>query len=181
MAGKITNDKQLLEAFKPAFQKACHYVAEKIYETNREVVKRVVYDAGEPEEYERTGEFLESWAVTKDNFDNNRYAYAKFYHRPAAMHTGSPDYGSPNYAQHVGVMGDYYGRASKEYLADIIYQGLSGSAFGSGYWTKARNAWEVLIKDIGKMKIRAWFEEAMKAQGIELHRHRTTSIRYVED
>ena len=170
MAEKITNDEQLLKALQPAFQKACHYVAEKIYETNKEIVQKVVYQAGNPVEYERTGEFLDAWAVTKDDFNKSKYAYSKFYHRPAAMTTGSPNYNDPDYAQHVGVSGDYYGKASKEYLAEI-----------HGYWTKKRDAWDALIKEIDKWAIRSWFEEAMEAQGVKLHRHRTTSIKFVED
>lgn len=181
MADKIENDEELLKALRPAFQKACHYVAEKIYETNREIVQKVVYDVDDPSVYERTGEFLNAWAVTKDDFNKSKYAYSKFYHRPAAMTTGSPNYGDPNYAQHVGVSGDYYGKASKEYLAEIIYEGMAGPIFGHGYWTKKRNAWEALIKEIDKWAIRNWFEEAMEAQGVKLHRHRTTSIKFVED
>ena len=181
MADKIENDEELLKALRPAFQKACHYVAEKIYETNREIVQKVVYDADDPSVYERTGEFLDAWAVTKDDFNRSRYSYSKFYYKPNNMHAGSPDYGSPHYAQHIGVSEPYYGRESKEYLAEIIYEGMAGPTFGHGYWTKKRNAWEALIKEIDKWAIRDWFEEAMEAQGVKLHRHRTTSIKFVED
>lgn len=181
MADKIENDEELLKALMPAFQKACHYVAEKIYETNKEIVQKVVYDADDPSVYERTGEFLNAWAVTKDDFNRDRYSYSKFYYKPNNMHAGSPDYGSPHYAQHIGVSEPYYGRESKEYLAEIIYEGMAGPTFGHGYWTKKRNAWEALIKEIDKWAIRNWFEEAMEAQGVKLHRHRTTSIKFVED
>ena len=167
MADKIENDKELLDALRPAFQKACHYVAEKIYETNREIVQKVVYEAGDPSVYERTGEFLDAWAVTKDDFNKSKYSYAKFYYK--------------HYAQHIGVSEPYYGRESKEYLAEIIYEGMAGPTFGHGYWTKKRNAWDALIKEIDKWAIRNWFEEAMEAQGVKLHRHRTTSIKFVED
>ena len=93
------------------------------------------------------------------------------------MGVGSVDYGAADFAQHIGVGGEYRGRDARYYLADIIYQenGCNGAGdlFGDGYWRKARNAWKVLNDRIGRRKIKQWMKEGMEAAGLTVQMHNT--------
>ena len=57
------------------------------------------------------------------------------------------------------------------YLAEVIYQGLSGKIFGEGEWTKKRNVWRALTNKIGVRTIKKYFEEGMRRNGLEFHAH----------
>ena len=170
------NKDELRKLLQPAIQKACNYVVQKIWSENREIVKSVVYEAGIPEEYNRTNDFLNAWWYTSEHFNpTDKDGYARFYHTPHSMNVGSIDPSSDNFAQHIGIAGEYQGEDARYYLADIIYHenGCSGAgtAFGDGYWRKARNAWKELNKRIGRRKIKQWMKEGMEAAGLTVQMH----------
>ena len=170
------NEQELRQLLRPAIQKACNYVIQKIWNENREIVRVVVYEAGIPEEYNRTGEFLDAWDYTQESHNpTNKDGYAKFYYKPNEMSVGSINSGASDYAQHIGVSGEYQGSDARQYLADIIYHmnGCkgAGSAFGEGYWRKARNAWKELNKRVGRRKIKQWFKEGFEAAGLNVKMH----------
>lgn len=162
---------------RPALQQVCNYVVQKIWNENREIVRRVVYESHLPEEYNRTGEFKEAWDYTDVNYNPTRMdGYGEFHYEPNNMSVGSADPNSDNYGQHIGVGPyKYYGEDARPYLADIIYHmnGCAGAgpAFGDGYWRKARNAWAELIRVIGKRKIKQWFKEGFEKVGFTVQMH----------
>ncbi len=170
------NEDELRKMLQPAIQEACNYVVQKVWNENREIVRIVVYEAGMPEEYERTGGFLEAWDVTQPGHNpTNSDGYAKFYYKPNNMSVGSTDKASSNYAQHIGVGGTYQGMDARKYLADIIYHanGCAGAGplFGNGYWRKARDAWTELNRRIGKRKMKQWMKEGLQAAGLTVQMH----------
>ena len=66
--------------------------------------------------------------------------------------------------------GKFYGD-SREYLADIIYQGLAGDIYGDGFWTEKRDAFERLLKIVGKRNFNKWMIEAMNEVGLNVQSH----------
>lgn len=167
------SEDELRRAIRQPLQEAVDYVMDKIYDTNISAIHDVVYMAYGPEEYNRTGDFYTAWAITQPGHNpTNKDAYGKFYYKPNEMSIGSTDPDSSNYAQHIGVAGDYYGKDSRTYLADIIYNGIqNGSAFGHGAWSKKRDAWAELIKRIGKRNMKQWFKEGLQKAGLEVIMH----------
>lgn len=170
------NSNELRKMLQPAIQQACNYVVQKVWNENREIVRVVVYEAGMPEQYERTYGFLEAWDITQEDHNpTNSDGYAKFYYKPNNMSVGSINKDSPDYAQHIGVGGSYQGLDSRKYLADIIYHahGCAGAGplFGNGYWRSARNAWQELIKRIGKRKVKQWMKEGLEHAGLNVQMH----------
>lgn len=146
------NDFQLRAMLEPALQKAVDYVTEKIWEENQEIVERVIYDAGSPSMYSRTYTFKEAWD-----------------HKSGGGGTISSEfmYAPENLSYHPSVI---TGEDIRDELADIIFNGLAGHIFGTGFWTNKRNSFEALQKEIGKSKIRKYFEDGMSAAGLTWRR-----------
>ena len=74
------------------------------------------------------------------------------------------------------------GTPMTEYLAEVIYDGLSGAIYEPGYaknssrfkgeaWTNKRDVWSALLKWFNKTKLRQLFEEGMRQQGMNFIRH----------
>ena len=170
---QVRSEDELRRALRQPLQEAVDYVMDKIYDENIGAIHDVVYMAYEPEEYNRTGDFYTAWAITQPGHNpTNKDAYGKFYYKGNEMSIGSTDPDSPNYAQHIGVAGDYYGKDSRAYLADIIYGGIKwGSAFGTGAWQKKRDAWAELVKRVGKHNMKQWFKEGLQKAGLEVIMH----------
>lgn len=169
------NDAELTSILKGPLQQATDYVVQKIWNENKEIVRVIVYEAYSPAGYNRTGEFREAWNYTtgSHNLTRGSIARSEFYYNPNSMSVGSTDEEASNYAQHIGVAGDYEGVDARQYLADIIYQGMSGNRFGDGPWKKKRDAWKELNKRIGKRKIKQWMKEGMEAAGLTVQMHNT--------
>lgn len=171
------NDQEVQAMLMPALKEAIDYVVQKIWNDNRELVRTVVYEAYQPEEYERTGEFKEAWDTEVKIIGDK--VQGTFKYAPEKMSVGSN-------GQHSSVID---GADIRSYLADIIYQGLSGDfgwgkpnragkhyarnnpLFAGEAWTKKRNAWKELNKRIGTRKIQQYFEEGMRRSGLKFNRH----------
>lgn len=174
MAARIKNEADLRRDVMPALEKAVDYVVQKIWEENRALIQTLVYDAYQPSTYERTGEFKEAWEIeTKTNCN---VAHGEFKYAPDKMNVGWPstEYDSPQYGRHASALDNFDARP---YLAEIIYEGCAGPAFGHGVqdgaWAHKRDVWTALNKKIGKNRIKQLFEEGMRQQGIVFSRHRT--------
>ena len=166
------NNDELRRILRPAIQQACNYVIQKVWNENREIVRLVVYESGMPEEYNRSMGFLNAWDYTQDTHNpTNKDGYAKFYYKPNNMGVGSVNYGAPDFGQHIGVGGDFYGQDARPYLAELIYQGATGSLFGDGAFRKQRDAWAELNKRIGRRKMKQWMQEGMEAAGLTVQMH----------
>ena len=61
MANQAKNDAQLEALFMPLLRNAADYIVQKIWNENRELIRKIIYDAYHPEQYQRTGEFKEAW------------------------------------------------------------------------------------------------------------------------
>lgn len=194
----ITNDEALVRALKEPLKQAVDYVVQKIWNENREQIEQIIYRANTPQDYQRTEEFKNAWSTlaTAKTGIGGATVEGSFYYAPNEMPTATPPSASNNYmGQHYGVgdtasstNGDTHFRAngkmrskaeraggewgdSRAYLAEIIYQGLAGPAFGDGYWRKKRDAFEALLKYIGKQRMKQWFEEGMTYAGLDYKRH----------
>lgn len=149
------------------FEKVVNYVVDKILEENKNVIEEVVYEAGQPSVYNRTGEFKSAWDKRVER--NDGYGYnvkGVMEYAPDKMSVGSLDVGSIDYGQHISVAGEYEGQDSRAYLADIIYQGLAGPVFGKGYWQNKRNAFEKLVERIKRERFDKIFREGCAMYGL---------------
>ena len=167
----ITNDAQLQAAIIADMKNVVDYVVQKLWEENRDLVQKIVYDGYQPEEYERTNEFKEAWNTdvkTLNSFIQGEFKY------DSRLLTVNADNG-----QHSSLAD---GAPMTEYLAEVIYDGLSGAIYEPGYaknssrfkgeaWANKRDVWSALLKWFNKTKLKQLFEEGMRRQGINFIRH----------
>ena len=165
------NDKEVLAMLRSPIMKAINYVIDKIYDENIGAIHDVVYMAYRPEEYNRTGDFYRAWGAGTTKALNERTSRGTFEYKPEKMSIGSTDPQSSNYAQHIGVGGDFYGQDARPYLAELIYNGATGSFFGDGAFRKQRDAWAELNKRIGRRKMKQWMKEGLEAAGLKVQMH----------
>ena len=163
------SEQELRNMLRTPIQKAINYVLDKIYDENISVVHDVVYMAYSPEDYNRTGDLYRAWS--KETKSTKSAAKGEFKYDYSKMSIGSTDPQSSNFAQHIGVGGDFYGQDARPYLAELIYQGATGSLFGDGAFRKQRDAWTELNKRIGRRKMKQWMKEGMEAAGLTVQMH----------
>ena len=171
------SEQELRNLLRSPIQKAINYVLDKIYDENISVVHDVVYMAYSPEDYNRTGDLYRAWST--ESKSTSSAAQGEFKYDYSKMSIGSTDPQSSNFAQHIGVGGDFYGQDARPYLAELIYQGATGSLFGDGAFRKQRDAWTELNKRIGRRKMKQWMKEGMEAAGLTVQMHNTPL--YVEE
>lgn len=166
---QLRNDAQVQATFVPLIKNAVDYVIQKLWNENRELVRKLVYDAYQPEQYQRTGEFKEAWDTdvkSKQNLVEGKFAYDPRLLTVDGEHHGSIIDGQP----------------MTTYLAEVIYEGLAGDIYQGGYakdnpafageaWAKKRDVWTALNKWFTKTKLRELFEEGMRQQGLTVQRH----------
>ena len=173
MAKRLYNEIQLRQTFLPKLSEVVDYVVQKIWNENKELIRVVVYEAYEPTIYNRTGEFKEAWDTSVHIQGNT--VQGEFFYDPSKLTVGSTIMDDSNYGQHISAT---TGEPMTEYLADIIYQGLAGPAYGhgirSGAWAKKRDAWNTLLKQIGKAKMKKWLEEGFARAGLPVVSHQVS-------
>lgn len=163
------SEQELRNLLRSPIQKAINYVLDKIYDENISVVHDVVYMAYSPEDYNRTGDLYRAWST--ESKSTSSAAQGEFKYDYSKMSIGSTDPQSSNFAQHIGVGGDFYRQDARPYLAELIYQGATGSLFGDGAFRKQRDAWAELNKRIGRRKMKQWMKEGMEAAGLTVQMH----------
>lgn len=177
---KVSNNKELQEALKKDLQKVVDYVIQKIWNENRTVIRHTVYLAGTPTVYNRTYEFIEAWdTIASSKVDYGGYwgkadARGTFYYKPSEMHAGSTDIADSSYGQHVGIARPYYNEPSNQYLAEILYEGISGGSAWNDrtHWShKKRNAYKELIRVIGRRNLKNWIQDGMRHVGLTFIAH----------
>lgn len=165
MAVQITSEAQLVNIFVPKLKEAVNYIVQKIWNENRELVRLIVYESYHPSRYNRTGEFKEAWDTKVDAKGN--HINGEFYYDWSKLTPGDDDPESPRYGQHVSAIDRFL---MTEYLAEVIYQGKAGPAFGhgvqTGAWAQKRDAWTALDKWLTNSTFRKIFEEGMTKAGI---------------
>ena len=174
MALQARNDAQLKSMLVPKLGIVVDYVVQKIWNDNRELVRRLVYEAYDPVDYNRTGEFKEAWDTTYEYNVSSGHAKGQFYYDPSKLTPGDNDPDSSRYGQHVSAIDRVL---MTDYLAEVIYQGLAGPAFGHGVqdgaWARKRDVWETLMKNIGERKMKQWIKEGFDKAGIAVQSHGT--------
>lgn len=159
------NDQEVQAMLMPALKEAIDYVVQKIWNDNRELIRTIVYESYQPEEYERTGEFKEAWDTDVKRLGNFVRGEMKYDPRELTVNYNKWQHGSA-----------YLQQPMTTYLAEVIYQGLSGDIFGKGPWTKKRDVWAALNREVGIRKIKQYFEEGMRRNGLDFRGH-TASLK----
>lgn len=181
MAQEITNEKELLEAIMPSLKQVVNYVMEQMLKKHKEAIRQIVYNSYRPKIYERTGEFNKAWDTSVENGSAKNEVQGKMFYDPDSMTVGQPStiIGTPEYGRHASAIDNLDVRP---YLAEIIYEGLSGPAFGhgvtSGQWHKKRDAWERLLKEIGESQVDKWIREGCNKAGLRVERRNVKLKRY---
>lgn len=165
------NNQELENMLMPALEKAIDYVVQKIWNDNRELIRTIVYESYQPEEYERTGEFKEAWDTDVKRLGNFVRGEMKYDPRELTVNYNKWQHGS-RYVSN----GELNETVMTTYLAEVIYQGLSGDLFGEGPWTKKRDVWAALNREVGIRKIKQYFEEGMRRNGLDFRGH-TASLK----
>lgn len=171
------NDDELAAMLEEPFRKAAEYIANQLYELNKEAVELAVYDTYVPMFYERTGEFAEAWETKVESSSGK--ATAKLEYAPSKMSVGGTDMDMPNYGQHVSAQSGADVRAG---LADIIYQGLAGPTFGwanggmSGKFHQSRNGYKRLKQLLGKQRIKNIVKDGLVAAGFTVKGRGVVSV-----
>lgn len=177
------SDKQLQDALMLPLKNAVDYVVQKIWNENRDMIRHIIYQGYQPTEYHRTGEFRNAWSTDVKTVSNVIQGEFKYDPRLLTINESMGQHASLNRANDFisdKASGNY--QAVTKYLAEIIYEGLSGAIYEQGYasesdrfagqpWTEKRNVWEQLEKWLGKNKLRQLFEEGMKREGLQYNRH----------
>lgn len=170
------NDNEVLVMLLPQLKKAAEFAADEILKLNAEKIQTWVYNKYNPISYKRTmnskGSFKEAWGTEVKQGGHS--VEIEMDYDPKKMETGHPYYddGEPlitydapdGRGRHVSVLD---GVDSREYLAEIIYEGLAGDIFGEGKWTKPRNAFKQLDKTLGKGKLATYIEKGMRKAGLK--------------
>ena len=145
----INNPAQMQAIMNKICSQVLNYVIDKIIEENRELINSIVYGAGQPQEYNRTYEFRDSWG---GNVVNTGKGITATFEQDVSKLSYDPDYNI-----HGSLESGFIG----EYLADIIYNGGSGYKFGNGYWMEQRDVWKPLLDAIDN-KLDKWIDEGFK-------------------
>ena len=157
----LRNDSEVERFLQPKIRIIVEEILKGIEEWNQKEIDRVVYAAGQPDVYQRTYEFRDAWEgrITKDTAHETE---GEFTYMPNQMTTVEPGI-------HASVIVDYgYLDDIRPYLAEIIYDGLAGHIFGTGFWTGKRDAWERLVKIVGGSKMRTWINRGAKKAGLKI-------------
>ena len=158
----------------PKIREAVDLLVQKIWNENRELVRILVYEAYDPVRYNRTGEFKEAWETETTMNTSTGKVQGSFHYAPDKLTPGDDDPDSPRYGQHVSAIDRFL---MTEYLAEVIYQGKAGPAFGhgteSGAWHEKRDVWARLEKEVGRSKLKAWMKECFEKVGLPVRAYGT--------
>lgn len=168
MANLARSNKELTQMLFPPLKVIVDYIMQKLWNENREIIRKVVYDAYRPEMYQRTNQFKEAWDYKVLGSSGTGKIQGEFYYEPNKLTSGAG-------GQHSSFL---TGEEMKEYLADVIYQGLAGDFtgqykyakqnphFSNQAWANSRNAWDMLVKKVGKTNMDKWVSEGAKYAGL---------------
>ena len=161
----LRNNNEIERFLQPKIEIIVKEILAGIEEWNKREIDRVVYRAGQPEVYQRTRDTNE-----EESF-YNAWAGQIITNRPTEM-VGSFHYAPEKLSLdedgvHKSIL-DADDTQTYLYLADIIYVGVAGHIFGTGFWTEKRNAWERLLKIVGGSKMRTWINRGAKKAGLKI-------------
>lgn len=115
--------------------------------------------------YNPTGEFEEAWInEVPKRIDSSTYS-GEMHYEPKMIRTVSPE----NF-----IHGSNYYKTDdvSDFLPELIFEGKSGDFFGSGFWTKPRDAWSPFISSMDK-SFSKLMRDSFDKQGVKLDTSRT--------
>lgn len=164
MASLPRNNHELRRVLREPFTQAVELTMQKIWNANRDAIRRIVYGVAQPSTYERTNEFKDdAWSYEQSKSPSTTtFIEFEFFYDWAKLNVNRnmAQHGSPIYLENY--------QDVRPYLADIIYGGLSGDLFGDGYWRRARDAWSELLHIMGKRNLSMWFKECCQRVGLDM-------------
>lgn len=176
------NDKDLEQMLKPALRYAVQYVVDKIYHENQIAINEVVYGKYVGDYYENSFEFDRAWdTAVHDTQAVKHTVEGDFFYAPSKMGVQAAGATENHLGQHMS----FDGKDVREYLADIIYEGLAanpnsaihGGNKANAVWAKKRNAFELLVERIGKKNLRQWMREGMELYGLNVKTYSNVGIK----
>lgn len=151
-------EQEIWRVLEPRIRIIVQEILDNIEKENKEQIDNIVYGAGVPSDYERSFEFRDkAWLVVPPTSRMSHEVEGQFMYAP--LNTGYSE------AQHASVV---TGEDTREYLAEIIYEGLAGLIFGEGFWTQPRNAWDALLEIIGSKEMEKWIKSGAKKAGLKI-------------
>lgn len=161
----LHNDSELYMEFGEAINKAVKYVMEKMEKEYKTLIEKIVYrQVGEPEFYDRTGDFENSWVANSYKTANG--GVGELYQDDSLLRFNGEKFQHGN---------NQYGELQAGALTAIIFENLAGdycNFLDAKAYAYDRDAWTPLINALDKTKMEKWFREGMKLSGITLRRKR---------
>lgn len=136
------------ESLVKASQEASDYVQDV-------VIEQEVYGKGNPQDYERTYDLKNS--ITERPVTGARSEVASV----IINHNTNLISFNPDMNQH----GNHSHGSVAHAIPDIVHDGLSGSAFGDGYWRAARPYMDVAAKDLSGGRFKRFMEDELRGMG----------------
>ena len=162
--------KGIISTLHPPLVVALDYVLQKISERNEDLIMKIIYNNYTPEVYERTDEFRQAWDYSLSSGGNQvlgTFGYSETSSDSGRIMHYVPEKGQHGTPDSFGELVTSAWGDAREYLAEIIYEGKSSHVFGTGPWTRKRNAWEGLINTVESNKLYTWFENGLKYAGLK--------------
>jgi len=134
---------------------ALDYAMVKLLNALRDNIEQIVYGAGIPSTYDRSYEFLKSWETSMPIIKGNLIQSDLFQNILDMTFDADNFFHGSNYWRQEDVT---------PFLANIIFDGLSGDLMGEGFWRQARDAWTPTLELLTNGTFLRWFEESMMSQ-----------------
>ena len=184
----ISTDLELTKRISDNLVKVIDYVLEKVLKENDRIMREAFFmQRAVATTYHHTNEFFNAWDYkTKQRSKAARYGVqGAFYYSPTeeyATHSGRymktsepPNANNDFMGQHHGIGGKW--GDSREYLADILYLGISRNIYFGGARNDKLvkgvgiNAFDKLMKYMGARKLASWINEGFSKYEIAYHFH----------
>lgn len=146
----------LLAAVSAAMNASMPMVAKETEEIVKKHVDTDVYAVGSPKVYGRTGDLRNS--VTSEVWGGGMSCGALVYNDSGRISSAPP-------ATHMSVV---TGASSAGSIAEIVHDGLSGMAFGQGYWMESRPYMDNAKNELRGGLYRFMVIMALRANGLDV-------------
>lgn len=164
----FANTNELENWFYPIAINALNYVTAKMLEEIKKDIESKNIGSGGVV-YESTGEFKEAWVQEYAKRYGDEGVIADVHYDGSLLSLANdPSEDYPNNFVH----GSGYTKRNPYYISDvrnvlpeIIFEGLAGEIFGSGFWTQSRNAWKPFISRTNR-SFSKWLREGFKESGL---------------
>jgi hypothetical protein len=154
---EITNWGVLEAYIENAVKDVLREIGEKVNQRLRDMINHDVYDAYQPEEYERTYQLRES--VTTSDIEKNVDGY-----KVEIYHDTSKIFYNKDKVQHGS------NKDISKWIPEIIAFNLSGDAFGSNQFWHNRD--QYFYETLETLKTRGdlskWFKDGLRARGLNI-------------